>query len=63
SREQALTRIVRDTWAYARRQRTWFRHQLPPDTPEIDARLPVREAADAVIEVWQEGERRETTVR
>lgn len=41
SREEALARIVRDTWAYARRQRTWFRHQSPPDTVRIDATRPV----------------------
>ncbi|MDH3428157.1 MAG: tRNA (adenosine(37)-N6)-dimethylallyltransferase MiaA, partial [Gemmatimonadota bacterium] len=57
SREEALTRIVRDTWAYARRQRTWFRHQLPPDTREIDARLPVDDAADLAVAAWHEGER------
>ncbi len=63
SREDALTRIVRDTWAYARRQRTWFRHQLPPDATEIDARLPVDEAADAVIQAWQEDVRTESAVQ
>jgi tRNA dimethylallyltransferase len=41
SREEALARIVRDTWAYARRQRTWFRHQSPPGTVRIDATRPV----------------------
>ncbi|MFO7587678.1 MAG: tRNA dimethylallyltransferase, partial [Gemmatimonadota bacterium] len=43
SREQALTRIVRDTWAYARRQRTWFRHQMPAGTVRIDATSPLPE--------------------
>lgn len=57
SREDALTRIVRDTWAYARRQRTWFRNQLPPDTQALDARISVDKAVDAVIEVWQQAER------
>lgn len=63
SREDALSRIVRDTWAYARRQRTWFRHQLPPDTTAIDARLPVDEAANAAIQAWQEGGRTESAVQ
>ncbi len=58
SREDALTRIVRDTWAYARRQRTWFRHQLPPDTPAVDARTPVDRAVEAVIEAWSQAERK-----
>ncbi len=52
SREEALTRIVRDTWAYARRQRTWFRHQLPPDVLTLDGEMLVDEAADAVIDAW-----------
>ncbi len=43
SREEALARIVRDTWAYARRQRTWFRHQAPPGTERIDATRPLPE--------------------
>jgi tRNA dimethylallyltransferase len=30
SREDALTRVRIDTRQYAKRQRTWFRHQLPP---------------------------------
>ncbi len=37
SREDALACILRDTWAYARRQRTWFRHQMPADTLRLDA--------------------------
>lgn len=53
SRADAMTRIVRDTWAYARRQRTWFRHQLPPDVLTIDGELPVDEAADVVVEAWR----------
>lgn len=60
SREDALTRIVRDTWAYARRQRTWFKHQLPADTPRLDAGIPLDRAADAVIEAWQQTERMDT---
>lgn len=49
SREEALTRIVRDTWAYARRQRTWFRHQLPAAAPRLDARRAVEDLADEII--------------
>ncbi len=53
SREETLTRIVRDTWAYARRQRTWFRHQLPDDTLRLDARRPVDELAGRVAAAWR----------
>ncbi|MGD8496148.1 MAG: tRNA (adenosine(37)-N6)-dimethylallyltransferase MiaA [Gemmatimonadales bacterium] len=50
SREEALSRIVRDTWSYARRQRTWFRHQLPDHALRLDGRRPVDELADRVVE-------------
>jgi tRNA A37 N6-isopentenylltransferase MiaA len=53
SREEALTRIVRDTWAYARRQRTWFRHQVPESALRLDARAPVAELADRVCAAWE----------
>jgi len=43
----ARERVIIDTRQYAKRQRTWFRHQLPghattrvhPDDPELDTRL------------------------
>lgn len=53
SREATLTRIVRDTWAYARRQRTWFRHQLPMHAIRLDARGPVDRLADRACEAWR----------
>ena len=53
SRPEALTRIVRDTWAYARRQRTWFRHQVTPDAPRLDAREPVDALAERVCAEWR----------
>jgi tRNA dimethylallyltransferase len=37
SREEAVTTIVRDTWQYARRQRTWLRHQLDGDAVRVRA--------------------------
>lgn len=54
SREEALTRIVRDTWSYARRQRTWFRHQLPEGTLRLDARRPAGELAERLAAAWRE---------
>ena len=30
AREEAVSRVRIDTRRYAKRQRTWFRHQLPP---------------------------------
>lgn len=49
SRGEALARIVRDTWTYARRQRTWFRHQLPAETVRIDATRPAGEQIRRVL--------------
>lgn len=52
-REEALERIVRDTWAYARRQRTWFRHRLPEGTRTLDAREPAGQLAGRIVEDWR----------
>jgi len=57
-RDEALEEIVRDTWRYARRQRTWFRHRLPEDAVRLDARRPVDQLADRVAEAWEEERRR-----
>lgn len=48
SREEALEAIIRDTWQYARRQRTWFRHQAPPDAVRLDARMPTEELVSKI---------------
>jgi tRNA dimethylallyltransferase len=53
SREATLTRIVRDTWAYARRQRTWFRHQLPGHAIRLGASEDVDHLASRVCEAWR----------
>lgn len=53
SREETLTRIVRDTWAYARRQRTWFRHQVASEAPRLDARESVDALAERVCHEWR----------
>ncbi len=54
ARDSALARIVIDTRRYAKRQRTWFRHQLPEaDVTRVDSRardLPAR------AEQWWHGE-------
>lgn len=56
-REEAVERIVRDTWAYARRQRTWFRHQVPVTAVRLDARRPAAELAERVVREWRAGRR------
>ena len=42
--------IEHATWQYARRQRTWFRHQLPESTVWLDARRPTGQLADRIEE-------------
>ena len=38
-----------ETRQYAKRQRTWFRHQLPPDVMHVD---PLAPDAHAIVERW-----------
>lgn len=53
--DEARERIVAETRQYAKRQRTWFRHQLPahattrvhPDDPELDDRADAWWSADS----------------
>ncbi len=50
-RDAAVAEIARRTWGYARRQRTWFRHQLP-GLRWLDATLPIDELAERVAREW-----------
>lgn len=53
-REEAVDRIARETWQYARRQRTWFRHQVPEaDTVRLDAAEPVEQLAGRIVDDWE----------
>lgn len=54
SLEEAAERVRRNTRAYARRQLTWLRHQLPRDAVWLDATRPVEALADAIAEDWRE---------
>jgi tRNA dimethylallyltransferase len=49
----AIDAIQRATRRYARRQHTWFRHQLPPGAIRLDACLPMRELVDTITAAWQ----------
>ena len=55
TRDAMLGRIIVDTRQYAKRQRTWFRHQLPAErVTRID---PTDERAiDLAVHWWMEGE-------
>jgi tRNA dimethylallyltransferase len=46
---EAKTEIVTNTKRYARRQLTWFRHQLPSHAVTVDATQPVELQADSVV--------------
>ncbi len=51
----AAERIRIATRQYARRQRTWFRHQLPPERISIDGEAPLAAQAEAVTRAWTSG--------
>jgi tRNA dimethylallyltransferase len=51
---EARERILIETRQYAKRQRTWFRHQLPPDgTTRLS---PDEPEFNRIAEQWWEGE-------
>lgn len=54
SLDEAVAMIKAATRRYARRQRTWFRHQLPPGARRLDAALPAGQLADIIVGVWRE---------
>jgi tRNA dimethylallyltransferase len=51
--EEAKERIRGATRRYARRQLTWFRHQLPPGATWLDGTRPMDELVDEVLTRWQ----------
>ena len=52
SRGEAVKAIVGDTWQYARRQRTWFRHQLEDDVIRVPADTDTAELARRIAADW-----------
>ncbi|HEX7119722.1 MAG TPA: tRNA (adenosine(37)-N6)-dimethylallyltransferase MiaA [Longimicrobiales bacterium] len=56
SLEEAIDATQRATRRYARRQLTWFRHQLPDDAIWLDASRPRAELVAAVVEAWTKEE-------
>jgi len=59
TREETLERVVSRTWTYARRQRTWLRHQVPEDAMRLDGSMATDQLARRVVGAWREaaGER------
>ncbi|HEX6559856.1 MAG TPA: tRNA dimethylallyltransferase, partial [Longimicrobiales bacterium] len=49
----AAERIRAATRQYARRQLTWFRHQLPADTIILDGLRPQSDLVDEIVHAWQ----------
>jgi tRNA dimethylallyltransferase len=54
SLEDALAQMRSATRRYARRQLTWFRHQLPERVHRVDATRPVDEQVDAAIAAYEQ---------
>jgi tRNA dimethylallyltransferase len=52
--EQALDDVRRATRAYARRQVTWFRNQLPADAVRLDGTRSREEMADEITTRWSQ---------
>ncbi len=52
---EAVEAAKRSTRRFARRQLTWFRHQLPADTLWLSAELPRHELADRIVAYWMRG--------
>ena len=50
--ENAMDEIRRATRRYARRQLTWFRHQLPPGAAWLDGSRPTTMLADEIAGRW-----------
>jgi tRNA dimethylallyltransferase len=53
SLEDALAQMRSATRQYARRQLTWFRHQLPAAAHRVDATAPVTEQVEATIAAYE----------
>jgi tRNA dimethylallyltransferase len=54
SEAEVLERVIIETRQYAKRQRTWFRHQLPEGAvTRID---PTAEGWEAAVELWWNAE-------
>lgn len=53
--DDAVAQTEKRTRHYARRQRTWFRHQLPADSVEVQPNESVESLADRILAGWQAG--------
>ena len=51
--EDTIARVSAATWRYARRQRTWFRHQLPPGAVVLDGSASPGQLARRIADAWR----------
>ena len=51
--EETIERVSTSTWRYARRQRTWFRHQLPDDAVVLDASTGPEQLGRHIADAWR----------
>ncbi|HWA15664.1 MAG TPA: tRNA (adenosine(37)-N6)-dimethylallyltransferase MiaA [Gemmatimonadales bacterium] len=56
SRESVAEAVTIASRQYAKRQETWFRHQLEGEILTLDATRPPEEVAKVIAEAWKEGE-------
>lgn len=52
--DEAAERTARATRRYAKRQRTWFRHQLGPGAVDVDGTAPLAAQTEAVAGAWRD---------
>lgn len=51
---EAVARTATRTWQLARRQMTWFRHQLPVSWVDVKEKMELNELASAVRRQWEQ---------
>ena len=54
-REEAVEEVRRSHRRYARRQTTWYRHQLPPQAVVLDGTRDLDSLAGDIVEEWVRG--------
>ena len=52
--DDAVEHAKRSARRFARRQMTWFRHQLPDDAVWLDAEVPLEQLVGEIVELWSD---------
>ncbi len=53
SEKEAMARTVTRTLQLAKRQRTWFRHQVKVEWIEVGSAMDIRQTAERVLDGWR----------